>query len=158
LQWIAQLVLIFQIKSNQKINMQIRDKLFSPMLASLMTERKEALIIGGVVGLQFGLVTAGLPGWPCPFKAVFGLPCPGCGLSTAIGLLLHGQWHAAMRTHAFAPVFLVGTLLVLGVSILPERMRYRVIQGVTVFEKRTGVTMLTMLGLLFYWGFRLIRF
>jgi hypothetical protein len=67
--------------------MHIRDGLFPPMLASIMTERTPALVMGAAVGLQFGLVTAGLPGWPCPFKAAFGIPCPGCGLSTAVGTI-----------------------------------------------------------------------
>ena len=137
--------------------MQIQEKLFSPILASLMTQRKEALIISGVVGIQFGLVTAGLPGWNCPFKAVFGIPCPGCGLSTAVSLLLHGNWQAAITTHAFAPIFLVGAFLLLGVSVLPEPMRSRIIQNISMIEKRTGVTTLVMLGLMLYWGFRLLR-
>jgi hypothetical protein len=137
--------------------MQLQNVLFSPMLASLMMQRKEALVMGGAVGLQFGLVTAGLPGWPCPFKAAFGISCPGCGLSTAVALLLHGDWHAAMTTHAFAPVFLVGTLLILGITILPDALRSRVIEHVATIEKRTGVTMLIMLGLFLYWGFRLLR-
>ena len=137
--------------------MQIQDKLFSPMLASLMARRTEALVLSGVIGLQFGLVSAGLPGWNCPFKAVFGIPCPGCGLSTAIGLLAHGHWQAAMTTHAFAPVFLAGILLLAGVSILPEPLRSAIIQKVAMVEKRTGMTTLTMFGLMLYWGFRLLR-
>ena len=137
--------------------MPIRDKLFPPMLASLITERRQALVIGGAVALQFGLVTDGLPGWPCPFKAVFGIPCPGCGLSTAVGLLFHGQWQAAMSTHAFAPVFVAGTLLIIGVSILPEPLRARAIGNVAMLEKRTGVSTLILLALFLYWGFRLLR-
>ena len=137
--------------------MQIRDKLFSPVLASLLSERAPALVMGGAMGLQFGLVAAGLPGWPCPFKAVFGIPCPGCGLSTAVGQLLHGHWQAAMTTHAFAPVFLLGAVLVLGVSLLPEGPRLRTVRTLAGIEKRTGITLLLLLGLLFYWGFRLFR-
>lgn len=148
---------IYLTKGRLNKNMHIHDKLFSPVLASLITDRRQALVIGGVVGLQFGLTAMGLPGWPCPFKAVFGIPCPGCGLSTAVGLLLHGQWHAAMTTHAFAPVFLAGTLLILGISILPETLRSRAIQSISIIERRSGVTLLIMIALFFYWGFRLLR-
>ena len=136
--------------------MPTRDGLFPSLLASLMSERTTSLVMGGVVGLQFGLVTAGLPGWPCPFKAVFGIPCPGCGLSTAVGFLLHGNWQAAMTKHAFAPVFLLGAMLVLGVSLLPEPWRVTAIQKISMIEKRTGITAWIMLGLLVYWGFRLL--
>jgi len=115
-------------------------------------------VIGGVVGLQFGLTTCGAPGWPCPFKALFGIPCPGCGLSTAVAQLLHGHWQAAMATHAFAPLFLAATALILVVGILPEAQRMRAVELVTSIEKRTGVTMLIMIALFLYWGFRLLWF
>jgi len=137
--------------------MHIRETPYSPLLTSLLKERAPALVMGAAVGVQFGLVAAGLPGWPCPFKAAFGIPCPGCGLSTAVGQLLHGHLQAAMTTHAFAPVFLLGAILVLGISILPEPMRLRAIKLVSMIENRTGITVLILLGLLFYWGFRLFR-
>src|SRR5262245_6026704 len=100
--------------------MRISEQNFPPALASLMKKRKESLLLSGVVALQFGLVTAGLPGWACPFKAAFGIPCPGCGLSTGVRLLLHGDWQAAITTHAFAPIFLFGLAVFVGVSLLPE--------------------------------------
>jgi hypothetical protein len=137
--------------------MKISDYLFSPALASLMEKRKEALLLSGVAALQFGLVTAGLPGWACPFKAAFGIPCPGCGLSTAVGFLLHGNWHAAVTTHAFAPIFLFGLVFVLGVSLLPEAARAAAIQKIAAFEKRTAITTFLIVGLIFYWGFRLFK-
>ena len=138
--------------------MQISDRFFSPVLASLMEKRQETLILGGMVALQFGLTTAGLPGWPCPFKAVFGIPCPGCGLSTAVGLLLHGDWRAAVATHAFAPIFLLGLVVVLGISLLPGAARAAAIQKIAAIEKRTGMTVVLLISFMFYWGFRLIRF
>jgi len=137
--------------------MHIREKLYSPLLTSLLKERTPALVMGAAAGVQFGLVAAGLPGWPCPFKAVFGIPCPGCGLSTAVGQLLHGHFQAAMATHAFAPVILLGMVLIVGVSLLPEPLRLRALQGLSAIEQRTGFAVLILLGLLFYWGFRLFR-
>jgi len=138
--------------------MKIPDQFFSPVLASLIQKRHEALVLSGVVALQFGLTTAGLPGWPCPFKAAFGIPCPGCGLSTAVGLLLHGNWRAAIATHAFAPVFLLGLVFVIGVSILPKAAREAAIQKIGAIEKRTGITVILLISFMFYWGFRLLRF
>jgi hypothetical protein len=46
-------------------------------------------------------------------------------------------------------------MLILGVSILPEPLRLRAIQTVSMLEKRTGITVWIMLGLFLYWGFRL---
>jgi hypothetical protein len=138
--------------------MQIPDQFFSPILASLMQKRREALVLSGVVALQFSLVTVGLPGWPCPFKAAFGIPCPGCGLSTAVGFLLHGNWRTAVATHAFAPIFLLGLVFVIGISILPKAAREATIQKVAAIERRTGITVVLLIGFMFYWGFRLLRF
>jgi hypothetical protein len=137
--------------------MRISDYFFSPALASLMEKRRHSLFLGGVVTLQFGLVTAGLPGWPCPFKAAFGIPCPGCGLSTSVSCLFHGDWQGAFATHAFAPIFLIGLVFVLAVSILPEAPRSIIVQKIAALEKRTGITTLFMISLMCYWGFRLLK-
>jgi hypothetical protein len=40
----------------------------------------------------------------CPFKAVFGLQCPGCGSQRAVFALLHGNWKAAF---ALNPIFVL---------------------------------------------------
>jgi hypothetical protein len=137
--------------------MRISDLFFSPTLASLMEKRREALFLGGVAATQFALVTVGLPGWPCPFKAAFGIPCPACGMSTSISYLLHGDWHGAFATHAFAPFFFVGLLSMIAISLLPEPMRRSIIQQIATVEKRTGVTMLFITSLMIYWGFRLLQ-
>lgn len=48
----------------------------------------------------------------CPFKAVTGLDCPGCGSQRAIHALLHGHFSEAMRHNAlilpFIPYLLAG--------------------------------------------------
>ena len=137
--------------------MRISDLVFSPTLASLIQRRHEALGLSALVALQFGLVTAGLPGWPCPFKAAFGIPCPGCGLSTAVGLLLHGNWRASVATHAFAPIFLLGLVVVIGISILPETARMTMIRKIAAIERHTGITAVLAIIFMFYWGFRLIK-
>lgn len=138
-------------------NLPNPEQYFSPIIAPLMEKRPEALILGGAVALQFGLVTVGLPGWPCPFKAAFGIPCPACGLSSAVGILLHGDWYLAITTHAFAPVFLLGLVFFLGISILPKTMRTVTVQKIAIMETRTGITILLLVSLIFYWGFRLFK-
>jgi len=57
---------------------------------------------GGVASIRIAGAGA------CPFKAVFGIPCPGCGLTAAVDELVHGHVLASLRTHAFAPIFLAG--------------------------------------------------
>jgi hypothetical protein len=70
-------------------------------------------------------------------------------------LLLRGKWHAALAEHAFAPVFLLGFLLMAVVALLPGRSRQRVVGWIDVAERRTGLVTFVLLALVVYWGFRL---
>jgi len=129
--------------------------LFRPILAPLLSERKVALLLAGIGTLQVGLVATGLPGWPCPIKAALGVPCPGCGLSAAVVLLLRGRWSYALRVHAFAPVFLLGIMLMMMVSLLPADLHRRAVARIAALERRTGIVAFLLLGLVAYWVLRL---
>ena len=83
-----------------------------------------------------GLVTTDMPGWPCPVKAVLGVPCPGCALSTAVVPLVRGIWSYALRDHAFAPLFLL---------------------RIMTLERRIGIVAFLLLGVIVYWVLRLNR-
>lgn len=58
----------------------------------------------------------------CPFKRIFGLPCPGCGLTRAWLCFLSGDWGQAIRYH---PLFLPTPLFIFltahrDTSLLPK--------------------------------------
>ncbi|MEW5871544.1 MAG: DUF2752 domain-containing protein [Chloroflexota bacterium] len=128
---------------------------FTPVFATLLSQRRDGLILVGVGAIQVGLHLAGLPGWQCPIKAITGLPCPGCGLTEAVGDLLHGDWRGAMAAHAFAPLFLLAFILLLIVSVLPEAARQRTVAIIATCEQRTGLMAWVLFSLMVYWGFRL---
>ena len=44
---------------------------------------------------------------PCPFHAVTGLWCPGCGMTRALHSLLHGDVAGALSSNLFLPVVMV---------------------------------------------------
>ena len=135
----------------------IRRYLSFPLVGSLLQNRTESLALTLAAGLQLGLSFAHLPGWDCPIKAVLGIPCPGCGLSTASALLLHGEWHEALQVHAFAPL-LVGLVgLAALVSLLPGPVHRQAVLAISAIECRTGVTAWLLVGLFLYWGFRLLQ-
>lgn len=121
-----------------------------------MEERPLALTLAGVAAIHLSLVAAGLPAWQCPIRAATGIPCPGCGLSTATALLLRGRWQESLAQHAFAPVFLFGAALLVVVSAAPERMRMSVIGQIERLERRTGLTAIILIGLVVYWLIRLL--
>ncbi len=128
---------------------------FKPSFSTLIENRTEGLAIIGTGALLVGLHLAGLPGWACPFKSLFGIPCPGCGLTTATGQLLHGQFSASLHTHAFAPIFFFSYLVMAVVLFLPEKQRTSAIEWIAMFERRTGITSLILAALMLYWVIRL---
>jgi hypothetical protein len=88
---------------------------------------------------------------PCPFHALTGLHCPGCGTLRAIHQLLHGHLLTAL---AFNPLAVIAAPFV-GVSLL--RQLRMVFGGQTLAPRRTmaGGWIWAMLGIiLLYWLLR----
>jgi hypothetical protein len=135
---------------------RLKGALCVPILAPLLRHRWFALALVGVGALQVGLAIANLPGWTCPIKAVLRVPCPGCGLSGAVAMLLTGEWQAALATHAFAPLFLLSFVALAAISTLPEPLRQKAIWQIAVLEQRTAISALLLWALIVYWGLRLI--
>lgn len=50
----------------------------------------------------------------CPFRAIFSLPCPGCGMTRAFLDLLQGRFALSLQRHAM----LIPSLICLGLSIV----------------------------------------
>ena len=48
----------------------------------------------------------------CLWRRLTGTPCPGCGLTRSIGLLLRGKWSASLAMHPAGSLFLALFLLV----------------------------------------------
>ena len=127
-------------------------------LSPILRQRNVALGLWGLGMAQLGLFWLGLPGWSCPFLNLFGVPCPGCGLTRAISLLAHGDLHAALAFHAFAPLFLAGIVLS-GISgLLPQKKREPLVDMLEHIERRTGVSAIILVGLVLYWLARLLLF
>lgn len=60
--------------------------------------------------------------WPCPFAALLGIPCPGCGLTRAAWALLHGEWRHALELHPLAPL-VVPLVPGAGLALLAQDVR-----------------------------------
>lgn len=136
----------------------LKNKICVPILASVVQNRVAGVMIGAAAAVQAGLVSLGLPGWPCPFLHVVGLPCPGCGLSRAMVALLHGDWRTSLDLHAFAPIFALALVLVIWATILPQKQRIWLVSQLEIVERRTGITAILLIGLVLYWLVRLLIF
>jgi len=134
---------------------KFRQSWFSPMFSQLLESRLEGAVLVGVGTVLVGLHLLGLPGWICPFKAVFGIPCPGCGLTAAMDELLHGHVLASLRIHAFASFFLAGFIILLISVLLPAKQRVKMIATINRLETRSGFSAWVLSALMLYWIIRL---
>lgn len=125
-------------------------------LATLLRDRRVSLVVAGAAAAQVATVAAGVGGWPCPVKSALGVPCPGCGLTRATVSLLGGEFGAAFRLHAFAPVLLLGLALVAVAAALPAARREAYVSALARFERRTKAAYVLLGAMLLYWSVRLL--
>ena len=127
---------------------------FEPVLASLLADRRLALLVFGIGAIQALLTSLGCWSWPCPMHAIIGLPCPGCGLSRGLVSLLAGQWQTALQHHLFSPLLLI-VLTLLGISsLLPTAAHSKFVCLVKAAEKRTGISFFVISGMFVVWVLR----
>ena len=56
--------------------------------------------------LPLGVLSVALLVWRCPVAELFGVPCPGCGLTRAALALAAGDLEGAVGMHPLAPVLI----------------------------------------------------
>jgi len=57
----------------------------------------------------------GLP--PCTLMELTGFPCPGCGVTTAMSHLVHGQWRMSLAAQPFGVLLSLVALVVCALSV-----------------------------------------
>ena len=124
--------------------------------ASLLRDRRVALVLTAVAAAQIGALSAGVGGWPCPLRNLTGVPCPGCGLTRAVVALARGEWGESLAAHAFAPVLVISLAAVAFAALLPRRQREAFVGLAGRLERRTRASALLLAALLLYWLARLL--
>ena len=127
---------------------------FRPTLAPILQKRHILILPAGLAVVQIALTAAGWGAWKCPIYSVSGVPCPGCGMSRAMLLLVSGQWSAAIHMHAFAPVLLAAVIGFAVAGILPRRQLENILFRIATVERYTGIVVILTLAMLIYWGLR----
>jgi hypothetical protein len=125
-------------------------------ISPVFRDRKFSLVLAGAAGLQLTLVSFSLPGWVCPIFHITGIPCPGCGLSRAVILLLRGDLKGSLRYHAFAPIFLLTVVALILATVLPGSITEPVISKAEELEGKTRLPAIILIGLMLYWLARLL--
>lgn len=54
----------------------------------------------------------------CIFKIMSGIPCPGCGLTRSVVLLMHGDVSGSLFFHPLGVLFVLGAVLLAAVDLL----------------------------------------
>ncbi len=101
--------------------------------------------LSGYLGLKG--VHPTLPGWPCPLRALTGIPCPACFLSRATSAALSGDLSGSIQLHAFGPL---AAAALLGWSALAIRQRRLLPSGLPAWPPGPLAA-----GLILYWLLRL---
>ena len=130
--------------------------IFTPILAPFIQDSRMILLLYSIVTVNLLFMAWGLPFWQCPIKSFVGLPGPGCGLSTAMIFLMHGDWKSAITMHVFSPVFFVGLVVILLIVMLPRVLHRRAVHWIAELEKRTGFALFLLLSVLVYGIIRLL--
>lgn len=69
--------------------------------------------------------------------------------------MLRGDWHAAIRWHAFSPLLLAGIFLVALAAALPAAVTRPLVVMIDRVERTTGITRAILVLIVVYWLARL---
>jgi len=127
-----------------------------PIIAPFVSDRRAARIVTAIVALLLLLTASGLPVWRCPVHALFGVPCPGCGLTRSILCLLKGDWRESLSYHPFGILFFIAGALVSLAAFLPEKWGKAMGRVIEKVEMQTGLTMIALLSALLFGVLRLL--
>lgn len=87
----------------------------------------DVVAVGGVaaVGLSFLLSPDHVEAGPvlCPFRALTGLPCPGCGLTRSWVYASHGWWRESFAAHPFG-IVVMAAILAFAAAVVVRRIRH----------------------------------
>lgn len=84
---------------------------------ALSTIRWTGALAAGILALTLLFAHTGLHGPPCMFRTLFGLPCPGCGLTRSIIALWHGEPTLSFRYHPLGIPTMLGLACVAAWSL-----------------------------------------
>ncbi len=125
-----------------------------PICAEILRPRVVALCIAAMGAAQLSASTVGW-GIRCPFHALTGLPCPGCGLTRSVLALLHGNFAQSIALHPFGPLLFFALLASILLAFLPEFIRGKILRWLAILESRTAFAPVLTAMFMLLWMVRL---
>ena len=140
------------------ISARLKKGFFRPVLAPLLHNRWLICTFVAFGIAQLLLVFFEFRGWQCPIYETLAVNCPGCGLTTAMTMLVQGQWKLAVQAHAFAPVILIVFMMMTIAIGLPSAYLRKFSFCVERLEQKTGITAILLLSMVIYWLLRIFEY
>jgi hypothetical protein len=111
-----------------------RLKMYVGKYSKLIGEHKPWVVFGLIFGIYYVSVSLLNTSTRCVYKNIFGIPCPGCGMTRSYSHLLEGDLQAAFYDH---PLFLlVPIILILSIVLFRIKINtkaYKIVSSVLLF-------------------------
>lgn len=91
----------------------------------------------------------------CPFRALTGYPCPGCGMTRAFCALSHGEFLRAVHFNALSPLLYVALIVVWTAALATVFNMPRARQALFRLRPTASVSVAILAGVLVWWVVRL---
>ena len=112
------------------------ERLLRAALGAIVAGIGRAGALRGALGIEASSIAGFLPG--CIFRAIAGVPCPGCGMTRALLLLGQGRIEEAWVAHPLAVPLALGMLWFAAALRVPAALRQRPF-GVAALTTVVGV-------------------
>lgn len=124
-------------------------------LASAFTERRMAWVAFVCLSVMFILTMVVRPADEpafilCPFRAVTGLLCPGCGMTRAFCALGHGEFRRALHFHALSPVLYL-SLIVVWMGAAASALNFPKVRAAVMRLRPNSTISVAILALVLVW-------
>ena len=122
-------------------------------------QRHVSKSVAALLGLLFVGLLVTLEKSLCPSANVLGLPCPGCGMTRAIALLLTGDGPAAIHLHPLSPCVATAGLIYATVTAVGRIWpTARLSANFLSTSTRTSFAILFCGAMVLVWGLRFFNY
>lgn len=117
---------------------------------------KQTVIFYGITGFLFLLALLDL--YNCPIRFFYTIPCPGCGMTTAIKYILQGNLEAAVHSNLLILPFLSFAFVLTSILLVDLFFKKRYLtMFYQVLQTRAAISILFVLTVL-SWLFNILHF